>query len=217
MANAIELSDPGLSGHAVRGAVDAAGSPEAVAQATDSGLEATISHAADLAMQAVDLTGQALGKAAELASDKAFQQAADVGVNIATPPAQAQLAQNAFSWGNYVQALGVMCFLLAALWFAVWAIRRYGKFNFLPRPGSLPRDCLVMEAQMPLGPRKGLMVVRFMDRRLLLGVTEQQISLLKETSAQADAQTEAETANARFEGYLQNARFDADSAGHRPH
>lgn len=60
----------------------------------------------------------------------------------------------------------------------LWLLRRYGKFNFLPRPGSLPRDALVMEAQMPLGPRKGLTVVRFMGRRLLLGVTEQTITLL---------------------------------------
>ena len=36
---------------------------------------------------------------------------------------------------------------------------------------------------MPLGPRKGLMVVRFLNRRLLLGVTDQQITLLTEEDA----------------------------------
>lgn len=173
----------GLSGSVVRGAVDATGEPEAVATATAHGLEETIRRASDFALRAIDLTGDALGKAIDLASDKAFQDAANVGTNIASSPAQ-QMSQATFSWSGYLQALGVMCVLLGALWFAVWAIRRYGKFNFLPRPGSLPRNSLVMEAQMPLGPRKGLMVVRFMNRRLLLGVTEHQISLLLEEKAQ---------------------------------
>lgn len=212
MANSIELAAPGLSGHAVRGMVDGTTtSPQAVADATGAGLEETVSQAAHLALKALDMTGEALGKAVDLASDKAFQEAANVGVNIATP--QTQLPQTTFSWSSYVQALGIMCLLLAALWFAVWAIRRYGKFNFLPRPGSLPRDCLVMEAQMPLGPRKGLMVVRFMNHRLLLGVTEQQISLLKEQSAETGDTNTDKAGNARFEGFLQNARIDANNSG----
>ncbi|HJA79836.1 flagellar biosynthetic protein FliO [uncultured Desulfovibrio sp.] len=105
------------------------------------------------------------------------------GAAAASAPTGSTLGQPVFSWGNYVQALAILCLLLGVLWLGVWLLRRYGRFNFIPRPGSLPRDALIMEAQMPLGPRKGLMVVRFMDRRLLLGVTEQQISLLTEESA----------------------------------
>lgn len=93
-----------------------------------------------------------------------------------------QLGQ--FSWSGYLEAVGILFFLLALLWLLAWAVRRYGRFNFLPRPGALPRGALVMEAQMPLGPRKGLMVVRFLNRRLLLGVTDQQITLLTEEKAQ---------------------------------
>lgn len=191
----------GLSGHAVRAAVDAPGEPAAVAHATLSSLEETIRQAGDFALRSIDLTSQAIGKALDLASDKAFQGAADVGRNIASPPAQ-NMAQTTFSWSGYLQALGIMCLLMAGLWFAVWAIRRYGKFNFLPRPGSLPRDSLVMEAQMPLGPRKGLMVVRFMNRRLLLGVTDQRISLLTEEKTDNEPSS--------FAGYMD------DAAGSRP-
>lgn len=180
----------------VRGTVDVPGSPESVASATPQGLEETVRQAGDFALRSLDLAGQALGKAVDVVSDKAFQEAANVGTNIATPVAQAA-GQSGFSWGSYVQALGIMCFLLAALWFAVWAIRRYGKFNFLPRPGALPKGALVMEAQMPLGPRKGLMVVRFMDRRLLLGVTEHQITLLTEDRD--------ERPPSRFDGLLEDA------------
>lgn len=198
------MADAGLSGHAVRGAVDGPGSPEAVAQATGQGLEDTISQAADFALRALDLTGQALGRAVDVVSDKAFQDAAATGPNIATPVAR-QAAEAGFSWTGYLQAIGVMCVLLAALWFAVWAIRRWGKFNFLPRPGSLPRDALIMEAQMPLGPRKGLMVVRFMNRRLLLGVTEHQITLLTEDKDERKA--------SNFDGFLENAA-DSDSGAY---
>ncbi|MDR3357898.1 MAG: flagellar biosynthetic protein FliO [Desulfovibrio sp.] len=88
-----------------------------------------------------------------------------------------------FSLAGYIQAVGVLFLILALLWGVVWLMRRYGRFNFLPRPGALPRDALVMEAQMPLGPRKGLMVVRFLNRRLLLGVTDRQITFLTEEKA----------------------------------
>lgn len=106
-------------------------------------------------------------------------QAAAVSAAEQAPAADAAaLSPHAFSWGGYLQALSAVFLLLAFLWLMLWLLRRYGKFNFLPRPGSLPRDALIMEAQMPLGPRKGLTVVRFMGKRLLLGVTEHNITLL---------------------------------------
>lgn len=207
MANASEMLSEGLCGHAVRGAVEYPGPVDAASHTAVDGIEETVRQAADLALRAVDFTGQALGKAVDTASDKAFQETANIGTNIASQPTP-QMAQAAFSWSGYIQALGIMCLLLAALWFAVWVIRRYGKFNFLPRPGSLPRDSLVMEAQMPLGPRKGLMVVRFMNRRLLLGVTEHQISLITEDM------TKNESGHAKFEGLLENARANDGNSGH---
>lgn len=189
-----------LSGNSVRGVADTIpeSSADIAANADPGSLEAALRHAGDLVMQALDLTSQTVNHVMDTASDKAFESAANVGVNIATPPAQAA-AQSGFSWGGYVQALGVLCFLLALLWFGVWLIRKYGKFNFLPRPGSLPKDALMMEAQMPLGPKKGLMVVRFMNRRLLLGVTEHKISLLAEDKGQNERQ------DSTFQGYLDNS------------
>lgn len=97
-----------------------------------------------------------------------------------------------FSWGGYIEAVGLLFLLLAVMWLVLWCVRRFGKFSFLPRPGSLPRDALVMEAQMPIGPRKGLMVVRFLDKRLLLGVTERHISLLSECPATTTGNTKAD-------------------------
>lgn len=92
-----------------------------------------------------------------------------------------------FSWGGYFEAIGVMLILLGALWGILWLMRRYGRFRFMPAPGAFPRNGLAVEAQLPLGPRKGLYVVRFLNERLLLGVTDQQITLLKEMyDAEAD-------------------------------
>lgn len=93
-------------------------------------------------------------------------------------------ADSVFSWGGYFEAIGIMLLLLGVLWSATWLIRRWGKWNFIPRAGSLPRDALFLEMQLPLGPKKGLAVVRFLNTRLLLGVTEQQITVLKETDVQ---------------------------------
>lgn len=193
----------GLSGQSVRGVVADASSPQGVAETSARHLEQTVRQAADFIGRAGDLVGQALGEAVDIASDKAFESAARVG---SEAPG---LAQNTFSWGGYLQALAILCFLLAALWFGVWLLRRYGKFNFLPRPGSLPKDALVMEAQMPLGPRKGLMVVRFLNRRLLLGVTEHQISLLTEDNAQNERQEKD------FKGIMDVARAASDDSGTR--
>jgi flagellar protein FliO/FliZ len=114
----------------------------------------------------------------------AARDAASVAQSVAPAVEEgAKLGQAAFSLTGYLQAIGVLFLILALLWGAVWLVRRYARFNFLPRPGALPRDALVMEAQMPLGPRKGLMVVRFLNRRLLLGVTDRQITLLTEEKA----------------------------------
>ncbi len=173
--------ESGLSGHSIRGVADTATSYE-TDPSVGEGIEETVHHAVDLALEAFQETGGALSHAVASASDSAFESAANIGTNIATNPVAAN-AQSAFSWGGYFQALGILCILLALLWFAVWCIRRYGKFNFIPRPGALPKDALIMEAQMPLGPKKGLMVVRFLNRRLLLGVTEHQISLITEENA----------------------------------
>lgn len=100
-------------------------------------------------------------------------QAASTASTSVLPPVE-------FSWGGYFEAIGVMLILLACLWGALWVVRRYGKFRFIPAPGAFPRGGLVVETQLPLGPRKGLFVVRYLNQRLLLGVTDQQITLLQE-------------------------------------
>ena len=106
-----------------------------------------------------------------------------------SPNASAMSAAGAFSWSGYFYAIGALCLILGALWGVLWLMRRSGKFRFMPSYSAFPRDALRIEAQIPLGQRRGLMVVRFLNKRLLLGLSDQQIHLLSE--AEYDGQPSA--------------------------
>jgi flagellar protein FliO/FliZ len=101
--------------------------------------------------------------------------------------ASAAPAAGAFSWSGYFYAIGALCLILGALWGVLWLMRRSGKFRFMPSYNTFPRDALRIEAQIPLGPRRGLMVVRFLNKRLLLGLSDQQIHLLSEAEYDGQA------------------------------
>ena len=100
--------------------------------------------------------------------------------------------------GNYFVGIGALALILGGLFGLLWLMRRSGKFRFMPAHGSFPREALRVEAQLPLGPRKGLMVVRFLNKRVLLGLTDQQITLLAEAE-------DDEQAGADFGTSLENA------------
>ena len=90
-----------------------------------------------------------------------------------------------FTWGSYFQAIGVMVLLLVGLWFVLRLIKRskgsgYTRFN--AAKSTLNRDDLILEAQLPLGQNKNVSVVRFLNKRLVLGVTDHQINLLDEAA-----------------------------------
>jgi flagellar protein FliO/FliZ len=110
------------------------------------------------------------------------------------PHASAASAVGTFSWSGYFYAIGALCRILGALWGALWLMRRSGKFRFMPSYNTFPRDALRVEAQIPLGPRRGLMVVRFLNKRLLLGLSDQQINLL--SGADDDGQSSADFSKA---------------------
>ena len=171
----------GMSGQAVRGAV------EQNAASLPHGLDRAVESAVEIARQGLGAAAQAAGRFADTLSDSLDGGLAGQAATRAAEHSTS-LGESSFSWGGYAQAVGILFLLVAMLWLVVWLVRRFGKFNFLPRPGALPKGALVMEAQLPLGPRKGLMVVRFLNRRLLLGVTDQHITLLTEEQAQHEPQ-----------------------------
>ena len=98
-----------------------------------------------------------------------------------------------FSWGGYFKGIGALFLLLAALWGVVWFLRRRGA---LPGRGGLPRDSFSVEAQLALSPKQKLVLVRFLNSRLLRGVTDQRITLLKEVEG-PDGRGESTKSTAR--------------------
>ncbi|MDR2050602.1 MAG: flagellar biosynthetic protein FliO [Deltaproteobacteria bacterium] len=78
-----------------------------------------------------------------------------------------------YNLAEYFLSLGVLFVLLGLCWFGVRLLRRRGSWRFLT-----PARGLQIESRLSLGPKKLLLVLKYRDKRLLLGVTEQQISLL---------------------------------------
>lgn len=86
-----------------------------------------------------------------------------------------------FSWGSYFKAIGVMLFLLLIFWYVLKIVRKVGNGRFLPSQKLLPRDSMYLEGQLPLGQGKSIVIVRVLNERLVLGVTEKNINLLTKT------------------------------------
>ena len=108
-----------------------------------------------------------------------------------------------FTWGGYFQALAVLFLIIAVLWYALWFLKRKGTLKVLTRHGDLR-----LESRMALGPKKYLLVVRFLNKRVLLGVTDQQITMLMELPTDEDdsAHTDPDPANvADFKAHLSRA------------
>lgn len=88
-----------------------------------------------------------------------------------------------FSLTSYFQALGMLFFLLAVLWFAVRYLKKKGRGGSLMRrviSKSKEKEQLTIENRYSFGPKNHLIVARFGDKRLLLGMTEHHITRLAE-------------------------------------
>lgn len=107
--------------------------------------------------------------------------------------------------GAALQMALALLLILAIIFAAYWLLRRYGgKFGLGPagRGGMLR-----LMAHLSLGPRKSLVVVRFLNKDLVLGVTDQTITLLTEGNAEHDAHSDFAATLAE-----QTGRKDGDPA-----
>ena len=77
--------------------------------------------------------------------------------------------------------VGGLFLLLGLLYLAFYLIKRFGPRMGLPTLNS--RD-LSLHAQLALGPKRNVVVVRFLNKYLVLGVTETQINKLTEMEAE---------------------------------
>lgn len=98
---------------------------------------------------------------------------------LATPPSATSsiLSNLSLSWSGYFEALAILCFALALLWAVLWLVKRHSKGGFF---GNSPN--MRVESRLALAPKKWILVVRCLDRRLVLGLTDDNISFLTEVS-----------------------------------
>lgn len=155
------MADPSLSALAAN-ATEAA---QPLTQGTAGEYLAPIAKAANATAESVQQLGVATGEALNL------------------PPAAPLPGTDL--WGNYFQSLGAVFLLLGLLALGFYLLKRFG-----PKAGfrGFQRGSLRLEAQLPLGPRRSVCVVRFLNKHLVLGVTDSQINLL--TTMEVDDGTE---------------------------
>ena len=78
--------------------------------------------------------------------------------------------------GTAMSMIGGLFLIVALLLGGFWLLKRFG-----PRAGlGFHKGDLRLEGQLALGPKRSVVVVRFLNRRMVLGVTEQNINLLTE-------------------------------------
>lgn len=116
--------------------------------------------------------------------------AADSTVDIVngTSPAVPEV----IGWSSYIQAIGILLILLGGLYGLLWFVKKIGmNKGFRGKKGD--KITLSVEERFHIAPKKQLVVVRFLNKRLLLGVTDHQINLLSETEAEDDSSDSSDT------------------------
>lgn len=124
---------------------------------------------------ASDQNAAAQVAATQTAAPKATAAKAAAGQNDSS--AAVPLPDLNIAWGGYFQALALLCLVLAALWALLWFFKRRGGLGGFMLSGS---PVMRIESRLALGPKKWIIVTRYLDRRLVIGVTDQAISLLAE-------------------------------------
>lgn len=94
--------------------------------------------------------------------------------------------------GAALQVAAVLFLMIAFLYFGFWALKRFGPSGGF---GTMGKSDMKVEGQLPLGPKKSVMVVRILDKRLVLGVTDSSINMLTELDdANDDTEKDFQTA-----------------------
>ena len=108
---------------------------------------------------------------------------ASPAVQIAPSAATTIIPDISLAWGGYFQALAILCFALAALWLILWLMKR------ARHAGIAAPHTMRIESRLALGPKNWLYVVRCQDKRLILGVSEKNVSLISESKLTEEEMT----------------------------
>ncbi len=107
-----------------------------------------------------------------------------------------------------LKVAGSLLLLLGVLLLGFYLLRRFG-----PRAGLrfAAGDDLKLLAQVSLGPKRQLILVRFLNKLLLIGVTESNIQLISEADA-----IQSKTFESELQKAPHNKAFHSDSDSNHP-
>ena len=99
---------------------------------------------------------------------------------------------------------GYLFLLLGIIILAYWLLRRFGVPGSLSSGNGGPK----LVSRLMLGNRQSVAVVRYRDRDMILGVTENQVTLLAEEEAREEEETPSPSGS--FAAILKRGTTDAD-------
>ena len=108
------------------------------------------------------------------------------------------------SGATVLTTAGYLFLLLGVIFLAYWLLKRFG----VPGSFSPGKNGPYLVSRLMLGNRQSVAVVRYRDKDLVLGVTEERISLL--TEEEADFTEKSTTPVKNFASLLKRSTKDAD-------
>ncbi len=109
--------------------------------------------------------------------------------------------------GTILTTLGYLCLLLGLIFFVYWLLKRLGFQGMGIRSGKgAPR----LLTRLMVGNRQSVAVVRYRDKDMVLGITEENITLLREFEADEEDEIEEDTVLTEFASMLKRSKGDAE-------
>lgn len=103
--------------------------------------------------------------------------------------------------GPALKVAAAFCIVMALLLLIYYLMRR---FNFASMMTGARRGELEIVERLPLGPRQQIAVVKYKEREIVLGLTQDRITLLDSREEKADDENIAD-----FAGVLEKKRSDS--------
>jgi len=107
------------------------------------------------------------------------------------------------SGATILTTAGYLCLLLGVIYLAYYLLKRFGIQGMMGQSGT---NGPYLISRLMLGNRQSVAVVRYKDRELVLGVTEERINLLAEGEAGEEGKPPVQTKN--FASFLKRSTGD---------
>ena len=111
-------------------------------------------------------------------------------------------------WVMMLKSIGMLCIVLAVLAGILFIFRQFTE----RRTGRINKRFISLITSFHLGPKEKLMLVDVLGKKILLGVTQQNINTLAVLDDVGDLAVPDEKPDADFKGVLEKISWSTDSA-----